>query len=57
MRENLEFDREYFEDYERDWTYVRFWENKCGFTKTNDMMWDPELKPGCETHICLSVLG
>jgi cancer susceptibility candidate protein 1 len=57
LRENLEYDREYFEDYERDWTYIRFWENKCAFTKSNDEYFDPEFPKDCVTHVCLSVLG
>ncbi len=32
MRENLEYDWEFFEDYEWDWTYVRWWENKVAYT-------------------------
>jgi len=32
MRENMEYDREFFEDDERDWTYVRWWENKIAYT-------------------------
>lgn len=31
LRENLEFDRDYMEDYEPDWRYVSWWNNKCAF--------------------------
>jgi len=56
MRENLEYDREFFEDYERDWTYVRWWENKVAYTQTTDAQYSPELKPGVETHACLNII-
>ena len=36
MRENLEFDREFFEDHEPDWKYMMFWSNKCAFVDTSD---------------------
>ena len=36
LRENLEYDREYFEDHEPDWKYVMWWENKCAFVRTSD---------------------
>ncbi len=36
MRENLEFDREFFEDHEPDWKYMMFWHNKCCFVETSD---------------------
>jgi len=31
LRENLEYDRDYLEDYEPDWKYVSWWNNKCAF--------------------------
>jgi len=31
LRENLEFDPEFLEDYEPDWRYVSWWNNKCAF--------------------------
>lgn len=46
MRENLEYDWTFFEDYERDWTYVWWWENKVAYTMTTDAQYSPELKPG-----------
>jgi cancer susceptibility candidate protein 1 len=36
VRENLEFDREFFEDHEPDWKYVTYWHNKCAFVKASD---------------------
>jgi cancer susceptibility candidate protein 1 len=36
IRENLEYDREYFEDHEPDWKYVMWWPNKCAFVRTSD---------------------
>jgi len=31
LRENLEYDRDYLEDYEPDWRYMAWWRNKCAF--------------------------
>jgi len=31
IRENLEFDEEFLEDFEPDWRYVSWWHNKCAF--------------------------
>ena len=31
LRENLEFDREFLEDYEPDWRYVAWWNNKVAY--------------------------
>ena len=31
IRENLEYDADFEEDYEPDWRYVRWWNNKCSF--------------------------
>jgi hypothetical protein len=36
LRENVEFDREFFEDHEPDWKYMMFWPNKCAFVDTSD---------------------
>ena len=36
FRENLEYDREFFEDFEIDWTYAKWWENKVAYVKTRD---------------------
>lgn len=37
IRENLEYDREFFEDYEPDWRYVMWWPNKCSFVDCSDL--------------------
>jgi hypothetical protein len=31
LRENLEFDREFLEDFEPDWRYMSWWNNKVAF--------------------------
>jgi cancer susceptibility candidate protein 1 len=36
IRENLEYDREFFEDHEPDWRYVMWWPNKCAFVRCSD---------------------
>lgn len=36
IRENLEFDREFFEDYEPDWKYIMWFPNKVTFVTTSD---------------------
>ena len=36
MRENLEYDREFFEDHEPDWRYMMWWPNKCAFVRCSD---------------------
>jgi cancer susceptibility candidate protein 1 len=36
IRENLEYDREFFEDYEPDWRYIEWWANKCAFVDITD---------------------
>lgn len=36
QRENLEYDREFFEDHEPDWKYVMWWPNKCAYVRTSD---------------------
>jgi hypothetical protein len=36
IRENLKFDREFFEDHEPDWRYLMFWPNKVSFTRVRD---------------------
>ena len=57
IRENLEYDREFFEDYEPDWRYVMWWANKCSFVDCTDLQEDFEKKvnipEGCETHALL----
>lgn len=37
IRENLEFDREFFEDHEPDWKYAMWWPNKCAFILASDV--------------------
>lgn len=36
IRENLEFDREFYEDHEPDWKYMMWWPNKCSFVNVSD---------------------
>lgn len=57
VRENLEFDREFFEDHEPDWKYAMWWPNKCAFVKASDAAekCDTSLKKGHETHAILSL--
>ena len=57
IRENLEFDREYFEDHEPDWRYVMWWPNKCAFVRCSDdaETCDTRLPNGHETHALLSL--
>ena len=31
LRENLEYDREFLEDFEPDWRYISWWNNKVAF--------------------------
>lgn len=52
IRENLEFDREFFEDHEPDWKYFMYWPNKCSFVRCSDIAEEPDtrLVPGVETH-------
>ena len=52
IRENLEFDREFFEDHEPDWRYTMFWPNKCAFVRVSDLAESPDtrLAAGHETH-------
>ena len=55
IRENLEFDREFFEDHEPDWRYVNWWPNKCAFVRCSDLDETPDMRiiAGHETHIYL----
>lgn len=59
VRENLEYDREFFEDYEEDWTYVKWWEEKIAYVKTRDNSTEPdfEIESGHETHLCFPVIA
>ena len=57
LRENLEFDRDYLEDYEPDWRYVSWWNNKCAFQKgikDTDTKCDAKLAEGQVTRGLLS---
>lgn len=55
IRENLEFDREFFEDHEPDWRYANWWPNKCAFVRCSDLDEVPDMRiaVGHETHIYL----
>ena len=57
MRENLEYDREFFEDHEPDWRYMMWWPNKCAYVKCTDVSETPNtgLLPGHETHALLNL--
>lgn len=59
IRQNLEYDREFFEDYEPDWNYVMWWPNKCAFVDCNDLKEnfdDPvNLKKDHVTHALLNL--
>ena len=52
IRENLEFDREFFEDHEPDWKYFMYWPNKCTFVRCSDLdeQADVRIVAGHETH-------
>ena len=57
LRENLEYDREFLEDYEPDWRYVSWWGNKCAFQKgckDTDAKCNALLADGQVTHALLS---
>lgn len=57
IRENLEFDREFLEDYEPDWRYVSWWNNKVTFMegcKDTDEVCDARIMEGQLTHSLLS---
>lgn len=41
FRENLEYDAIFYEDYEINWTYAKWWEDKCAYVKTRDSDQDP----------------
>jgi hypothetical protein len=36
FRENLEFDREFFEDHENEWRYLQWWPKKVAFCSAVD---------------------
>lgn len=58
IRENLEFDEKFEEDYEPDWRYVMWWNNKVSFVEgcRNDMETgcDAQIAAGALTHGMLS---
>lgn len=58
IRENLEYDKEFLEDYEIDWTYIKWWEDKLAYVKTRDSTEEPtfEQEDGEETHAILPVI-
>ena len=58
IRENLEWDREFFEDYEPDWRYVMWWPNKVAYVKVSDEAeeCDANLRDGHETHALLHLV-
>jgi cancer susceptibility candidate protein 1 len=51
LRENLEFDREFLEDHEPDWTHAQWWNNKCAFNSCSeeDAELNDKLPDGMET--------
>jgi hypothetical protein len=36
IRENLDFDKQFLEDHEQDWTHVQWWHNKVAFLKATE---------------------
>lgn len=57
VRENLEYDREFHEDHEKEWTYMMWYANKCHLvsTKDTDEKCDPRIKEGEVAHACLQI--
>lgn len=57
IRDNLEFDREFYEDHEPDWKYTMWWPNKCAFVKVSDAseQCDASVQTGHETHGMLNI--
>jgi cancer susceptibility candidate protein 1 len=56
IRENLEYDEEFQEDYEPDWKQVMWWSNKVSFvegTKETDSKCKFRIAEGQETHSIL----
>ena len=58
IRENLEFDAEFDEDYEPDWRYAMWWNNKVSFVEgckqSQDSNCNAHITPGTVTHGLLS---
>ena len=58
IRENLEFDDEFLEDYEPDWSYVMWWNNKVSFVENcrqDQESCNAQIKQGHLTHALLSL--
>eukprot|EP00347_Sterkiella_histriomuscorum_P021634 403333299 len=57
IRDNLEFDREFYEDHEPDWKYMMWWTDKCAFVNVSDAseQCDTSIKAGHETHGMLNI--
>ena len=57
QRENLEYDREFFEDHEPDWRYIMWWPNKCAYVRTSDALeeLDSRLAQEQVTHAMLNL--
>ena len=58
IRENLEFDAKFEEDYEPDWRYVMWWNNKVSFVdgckQNQENNCNAQIAPGHLTHGLLS---
>lgn len=52
IRENLEFDRKFLEDFEPDWCYMKWWSNKCSYVRCREDLdkCDDRISEGEETH-------
>lgn len=57
IRENLEYDREFYEDHEPDWKYVMWWSEKCAFVRCSDdaEQCDTRIADGHATHSLLNI--
>ena len=59
IKENLEYEKEFFEDYESDWRYMMWWANKCSFVNCSDLEEDYEkqtlIPEDKETHALMSL--
>ena len=57
MRENMEYDSDFLEDSECDWTYISWWKNKSAYTqgcKNDDSVCDARIMDGQVSHALLS---
>ena len=58
IRENLEYDEYFEEDYEPDWSYVMWWNNKVSFVEgckqSQEDNCKAEIMEGKETHATLT---